>query len=81
MGGKEEPCDLGPLPVLLKGALVPAMVDSNTVLWGQTIVYTSYVLAILVVMGVFTYNITRDGKPPTVKNKLFYTFAAFLIVL
>ena len=57
------------------------MVDSNTVLWGQTIVYTLYVVAILVVMGVFTYNITRDGKPPTVKDKLFYTFAAFLVIL
>ncbi len=57
------------------------MVDSNTVLWGQTIVYTLYVLAILLVMGVFAYNITRDGKPPTVKDKLFWTFAAFLVVL
>ena len=57
------------------------MVDSNTVLWGQTIVYTLYVVAILVVMGLFTYNITRDGKPPTVKDKLFWTFAAFLVVL
>ncbi len=66
---------------LMKGALVPLMVDSNTVLWGQTIVYTLYVLAILLVMGLFTYNITRDGKPPTVKDKLFYTFAAFLVVL
>ncbi|MCP4307539.1 MAG: cytochrome c oxidase subunit II [bacterium] len=57
------------------------MVDSTTVLWGQTIVYSLYVVAILVVMGVFTYNITRDGKPPTVKDKLFYTFAGFLVVL
>ncbi len=57
------------------------MVDSNTVLWGQTLVYTAYVLAILLVMGVFAYNITRDGKPPTVKDKLFYTFAGFLVVV
>ncbi len=57
------------------------MVDSTTVLWGQTIVYTAYVLAILIVMGVFAYNITRDGKSPTVKDKLFYTFAAFLVIL
>jgi len=57
------------------------MVDSNTVLWGQTIVYTAYVLAILLVMGVFSYAITRDGKPPTVKDKLFYSFAGFLVIL
>ncbi len=57
------------------------MVDSTTVLWGQTIVYTLYVLAILLVMGVFAYSITRDGKPPTVRDKLFYTFAAFLVIL
>lgn len=56
------------------------MVDSNTVLWGQTIVYTAYVLAILLVMGFFTYKVTRDGKP-TVKDKLFWTFAAFLVLL
>lgn len=66
---------------LRKGALVPEMVDSNTVLWGQTIVYTLYVVAILVVMGVFAYSITRDGKPPTVRDRLFYTFGAFLVVL
>ncbi len=57
------------------------MVDSTTVLWGQTIVYTLYVVAILVVMGVFSYAITRDGKPPKVRDKLFYSFAAFLVIL
>lgn len=57
------------------------MVDSNTVLWGQTIVYTAYVLAILLVMGFFTYKVTREGQPPTVKDKLFYSFAGFLVLL
>ena len=57
------------------------MVDSTTVLWGQTIVYTLYVVAILLVMGVFSYAITRDGKPPKVSDKLFYGFAAFLVIL
>jgi cytochrome c oxidase subunit II len=57
------------------------MVDSTTVLWGQTIVYTLYVVAILIVMGAFAYNITRAGKDPKVNNKVFYSFAAFLVVL
>lgn len=57
------------------------MVDSTTVLWGQTVVYTLYVLAILIVMGVFAYNITRDAETPTVNNKLFYSFATFLVIL
>ena len=57
------------------------MVDSTTVLWGQTIVYTLYVVAILLVMGVFAYNITRDAESPTVNNKLFYSFATFLVIL
>jgi len=65
----------------LKGALAPTMTDSTTVLWGQTIVYTAYVVAILIVMGVFAYNITRDGESSNVKDKYFYTFAGFLILL
>lgn len=67
--------------VFLKGALAPTMTDSTTVLWGQTIVYTAYVVAILVVMGTFAYNITRDGKSSNVKDKFFYTFAGLLILL
>jgi cytochrome c oxidase subunit II len=57
------------------------MVDSGTVLHGQTLAYTFYCLAILSLMGWFAYNITRKGKEGVVKNTLFYTFVSFLIVL
>lgn len=57
------------------------MVDSVTVLWGQTLAYTFYVLAILLVMGWFSYNITKDGKSKEIKPALFYSFFTFLVVL
>ena len=56
------------------------MVDSNTVLWGQTIVYTLYVLAILAVMGWFTLRLTRSG-PPLVPPRLFWSFFGVLVVI
>ena len=57
------------------------MVDSNTVLWGQTIIYTAYCLAILAVIGWFAMKITRPADaPPIVKPALFYGFVAFLTV-
>ena len=36
------------------------MVDSNTVLLGQTFAYTFYVLAIMLLMGWFAYNVTKS---------------------
>ncbi|MDP4208117.1 MAG: cytochrome C oxidase subunit II [Bacteroidota bacterium] len=57
------------------------MVDSTTVLYGQTLAYTLYCLAILSLMGWFAYKITRKGKDSVVKNTLFYSFVTFLIVL
>jgi len=57
------------------------MVDSTTVLWGQTLAYTFYVLAIMAVMGWFALRITQQGPTPTVKPGLFYAFVAFLVVL
>jgi len=57
------------------------MIDSTTVLNGQTLAYTSYALAIILVMGWFGYNITRQGKSPFVKPALFYSFAGFLVIL
>jgi Heme/copper-type cytochrome/quinol oxidases, subunit 2 len=57
------------------------MVDSKTVLLGQTLVYTFYCLAILSLMVWFSYKITRKGKEDVVKNTLFYFFVSFLIVL
>lgn len=57
------------------------MVDSNTVLIGQTFAYTFYVLAIMALMGWFAYRVTRDGKGKEVKPVLFYSFAGFLVLL
>lgn len=55
------------------------MVDSNTVLWGQTLIYTLYALVIISVVAWFAYRVTRPG-PPRVPPKLFYAFVAFLTV-
>lgn len=57
------------------------MIDSTVVLFGQTLAYTFYCLAILSLMGWFAYGITRKGKNGFVKNVLFYSFVSFLIVL
>jgi cytochrome c oxidase subunit II len=58
-----------------------AMVDSTTVLWGQTLAYTCYVLAIMAVMGWFAWRVTRERPGPGVKPAYFYAFVAFLVVL
>jgi cytochrome c oxidase subunit 2 len=57
------------------------MVDSNMVLYGQTIAYTLYCIAILLLMGWFGLKITTTGKSNAVKPALFYSFVGFLIVL
>lgn len=57
------------------------MVDSSVVLWGQTIVYTLYALAVLVVIGTFGYKITRQGGSTAVSPALFYVFAGLLVVV
>ena len=46
------------------------MVDSTTVLWGQTLAYTFYVLAIMAVMGWFALRVTQEGPNPAVKPAL-----------
>lgn len=57
------------------------MVDSQVVLWGQTVAYTCYALAILALMGWFGFKITRQNKSEyKAPNKLFYTFVSILIV-
>lgn len=56
------------------------MVDSGNVLWGQTLVYTLYALAITSVVGWFAYNLTRDGTSKGVRPGLFWGFFAFLVV-
>ena len=57
------------------------MIDSNTVLTGQTFAYTFYVLAILSLMGWFAFKITRPSKSNLVKPALFYSWVAFLVIL
>lgn len=57
------------------------MVDSAIVLWGQTLAYTFYVLAILVMMVWFTRAITKDGTSKNVRPVVFYSFALFLVAL
>ena len=52
-------------------------VDSNTVLWGQTIIYTAYVLAIMALMAWFAYNIVRTG-PSKIKPKRCLRFRCIL---
>ena len=55
------------------------MVDSQVVLWGQTIAYTCYALAIISLMGWFGYKITRQGDAYKAPNKLFYVYVSILI--
>src|SRR5512140_492558 len=57
------------------------MTDSTTVLWGQTLAYTFYVLAMMSVMGWFAIRVTQDGEPKGIKPVYFHSFVAFLVVL
>ncbi len=56
-------------------------VDSNTVLWGQTIMYTAYCLAILSVMALLARKLTRPPGSHDVTPKIFYMWVGFLVVL
>jgi cytochrome c oxidase subunit II len=57
------------------------MVDSSVVLYGQTIAYTLYCLAIILLMGWFAFKITRAGNGSPVKAGIFYAFVLFLAAL
>lgn len=57
------------------------MIDSGTVLWGQTLAYTFYCLAIFLLMAWFAFKVTRKGKGGVLKNTLFYAFVSLLVVL
>lgn len=57
------------------------MVDSKVVLYGQTIAYTLYCVAIILLMGWFALRITRTGKGGPVKPAIFYSFVLFLALL
>ena len=57
------------------------MVDSNTVLLGQTFAYTFYVLAIVLLMIWFAYKVTKNEKSKEIKPALFYSLVGFLVLL
>ena len=57
------------------------MVDSQMVLNGQTIAYTFYAIAIIILMIWFGLRVTKTGKDSRVKPALFYSFVGFLVVL
>ena len=57
------------------------MVDSNTVLLGQTFAYTFYVLAIMLLMGWFAYNVTKREGSKEIRPSLFYSLVGFLVLL
>jgi len=56
------------------------VVGSDTVLWGQTLLYTVYVAIILLLVGWFGYSITRTG-PSKIAPKFFYAFVGFLVLV
>ncbi len=55
------------------------MVDSGTVLWGQAIAYTIYVLGAMSVVGWFAYRVTRAPGGGGVKPAFFWAFFGLLI--
>lgn len=57
------------------------MVDSSVVLFGQTLAYTLYCLAMIAVVAWFAYRVTRGDEPSPVRPVLFYAFVGFLAVL
>ncbi len=57
------------------------MVDSAMVLNGQTIAYTCYCLAIMLLIGWFGIRVTKTGRSNKVKPALFYSFVGMLVVL
>lgn len=56
------------------------MVDSQVVLWGQTIAYTCYTIAIISLMAWFAYKITLQGETYKAPNKFFYMYVMILII-
>lgn len=56
-------------------------VDSTTVLWGQTIAYTAYCLAIISLVAWFASRLTRQASRITISPKVFYTWVGFLTLL
>jgi len=56
-------------------------VDSAVVLWGQTLAYTLYCIAMILVVGWVAWKLTKPGKGGGVKPALFFTFVGLLTVL
>lgn len=56
-------------------------VDSSTVLWGQTIIYTAYCLVIISLVAWFASKLTGAKSRITISPKVFYTWVGFLTVL
>jgi len=59
----------------------PSVVDSSMVLWGQTIVYSAYALAVLSVVGWFALKVTSAGTKVAVPPKAFYAWVTLLVVI
>jgi cytochrome c oxidase subunit 2 len=57
------------------------MVDSELVLNGQTLAYTSYAIVVILFILGFGYMITRPGKAGVLKTSLFIVLVVFLTVL
>jgi cytochrome c oxidase subunit 2 len=56
------------------------MVDSTMVLWGQALMYTAYACAVLIVMGLFAWRVTHEGKA-RVPTWFFLGWAGILVVV
>jgi cytochrome c oxidase subunit II len=57
------------------------MVDSKIVLFGQTLAYTLYCVAIILVVGWFGWRLTKPAKGGGPKPGLFFAFVGVLAVL
>jgi len=55
-------------------------VDSQMVLWGQTLAYTLYAIAMIALVGWFALRVTREGGSRGVAPALFYSFVGLLVV-
>ncbi|MBK9698106.1 MAG: cytochrome C oxidase subunit II [Propionibacteriaceae bacterium] len=56
-------------------------IDSVTVLWGQTIIYTAYCLAILSLMGWFALKLSGHDSRFVPGPRTFYLWVGFLTLL
>lgn len=57
------------------------MVDSSVVLFGQTLAYTLYCLAMISLMAWFSYRVTHGEEATPVKPVVFYSFVGLLAAL